>query len=134
MSLPHLQSHDSLKLQSAAAGPAATSPAGETLEEALPVLRERLLRHARFAVHDRGLAEDLVQETLIAVLERHAQRRGEATLLTWSTAILRNKVADWYRSPNRQRMVQMTADEGTLDESIDALYSANGSYVEPVPA
>lgn len=122
-----------LKPMSNPAEPPAGSPTRE-LEDALPVLRERLLRHARFAVHDQALAEDLVQETLVAVLERQAQRRGEASLITWSTAILKNKVADWYRSPNRRRMVQMTADDATLDESIDALYRANGSYAEPIVA
>lgn len=105
------------------------------LEAQLPAMRQRLLRHARFALHDDSLAEDLVQDTLIAVVEQHAARRGDASLVTWATAILKNKIADWYRSPNRKRMVQLAVVEGDgQDEAIDALYAADGAYSEPVPA
>lgn len=103
------------------------------LESQLPALRLRLIRHARYALHDDGLAEDLVQDTLIAVVEQHAGRRGESSLLTWATAILKHKVADWYRSPTRKRMVYFGADDDN-DDDIDALYSPDGAYVEPVPA
>lgn len=115
----------------------ATAPAGDaaTLESQLPALRLRLVRHARFAVRDDSLAEDLVQETLIAVFEQYGTRRGDAALATWATAILKNKVADWYRSPNRKRMVQFDAGEDErLGDAVDALYDANGSYTDPVPA
>jgi len=104
------------------------------LEGQLAALRLRLLRHARFAVHDHSLAEDLVQDTLIAVIEQHAKRRGDASLVTWATAILKNKVADWYRSPSRKRMVQLSEDDDHLEEHTDALYDAHGAYVDPVPA
>jgi RNA polymerase sigma-70 factor, ECF subfamily len=126
----------SLQTPSAGGDPAARQPSGDaaTLEAALPVLRQRLLRHARFAVPDASQAEDLVQDTLIAVMEQHGQRRGEASLVTWAMGILRHKVADWYRSPNRRRMVQFEADDGRLDDAIDALYDADGAYVDPVPA
>ena len=104
------------------------------LEEQLAALRQRLLRHARFAVHDHSLAEDLVQDTLIAVMERQATRRGAASLVTWATAILKNKVADWYRSPSSKRMVQIDTDDEPLEFNVQALYDANGAYVDPVPA
>lgn len=55
-------------------------------------------------------------------------------IATWATAILKNKIADWYRSPVSKRMVQFTAEDGTLDDAIDALYNANGEYAQPVPA
>ena len=108
--------------------------AAATLESQLPALRQRLIRHARYALQDDGLAEDLVQDTLMAVLEQHGTRRGESSLLTWATAILKNKVADWYRSPTRKRMVYVGADDDQRDDAIDALYNADGAYVEPVPA
>lgn len=105
-----------------------------SLEAQLPALRVRLIRHARYALHDDGLAEDLVQDTLMAVVEQHGKRRGESSLLTWATAILKNKVADWYRSPTRKRMVNFGTDDEHGDDAIDALYSPDGAYVEPVPA
>lgn len=106
----------------------------EALDTQWPTLRARLLRHARFAVHDDSLAEDLVQDTLMVVVEQHTQRRGDASLVTWATAILKNKVADWYRSPARKRMVQFQADDDRIDDAIDVLYDADGAYSEPVPA
>lgn len=104
------------------------------LEPQLPSLRARLLRHARFAVHDDGFAEDLVQDTLIVVVEQHGRRRGDASLQTWAIAILKNKVADWYRSPARRRMVQLSAEDDRLDDAMDALYDSDGAHVDPVPA
>ena len=123
----------------ATAVPAAQHPSavdaatGASITPQLPALRQRLLRHARFALHDDGLAEDLVQDTLIAVIEQHGTRRGDASLLTWATAILKNKVADWYRSPGRRRMVYIGHDDDGDDTAIDALYTAAGSYADPVP-
>ena len=115
---------------------AATPRAGlePELEGQLAALRQRLLRHARYAVHDHSLAEDLVQDTLIAVVEQHAKRRGDASLVTWATAILKNKVADWYRSPTRKRMVQLDTDDEPRETTVQALYDASGAYVDPVPA
>ena len=107
---------------------------GLSLEAQLPNLRQRLLRHARFAIPDQGTAEDLVQDTLIVVIEQHVKRRGDASLLTWSMAVLKNKVADWYRSPSRKRMVQMSDDDDKLNAGIDALYDGDGAYAEQVPA
>lgn len=123
----------------ASAGPARAADSGPSgkdgpLEPQLASLRVRLLRHARYAVHDDGLAEDLVQDTLIAVVEQQGTRRGQASLVTWATAILKNKVADWYRSPTHRRMVQFSADGDNVDEAIDALYTAEGAYAEAVPA
>lgn len=116
--------------------PAGGGDGGEAaaLESQLPALRQRLIRHARYALQDDGLAEDLVQDTLMVVVEQHARRRGESSLLTWATAILKNKVADWYRSPTRKRMVYIGTDNDRGNSAIDALYSADGAYVEPVPA
>jgi RNA polymerase sigma-70 factor, ECF subfamily len=114
----------------------ADGSAGQTLEQQLPMLRQRLMRQARVTVYDTALAEDLVQETLLAVFEQEASRRGQASLSTWATAILKNKVADWYRSPNRTRFVQHAEDpaDAQLGEGIDALYDATGHYAQQVPS
>jgi RNA polymerase sigma-70 factor, ECF subfamily len=94
------------------ARPAAAEPAAAELA----ALRQRLLRQARLTVHDAALAEDLVQDTLIAVLQQRASYRGDAALSTWAISILRHKVADWYRSPVARRETQLPdADDGALD-------------------
>jgi RNA polymerase sigma-70 factor, ECF subfamily len=78
-------------------------------------LRQRLLRRARYAVHGGDMAEDLVQDTLIAVVQQLPRYRGDASLETWATAILKHKVADWYRSPARRRFVQANVDEESIE-------------------
>jgi RNA polymerase sigma-70 factor (ECF subfamily) len=75
-----------------------------------------------------------VQDTLIVVMEQHERRRGDASLITWATAILKNRVADWYRSPTQRRMVQLSADDERLGDDMDALYAEDGGYRDPVPA
>ncbi|MCK6432264.1 MAG: sigma-70 family RNA polymerase sigma factor [Burkholderiaceae bacterium] len=126
--------HGTLPPSSAVAGPRGVADTTASLEAHLPSLRTRLLRHARFALHDEGLAEDLVQDTLMAVVEQHETRRGDSALTTWAIAILKNKVADWYRSPTRKRFVTVNAEHESSDEAIDALYTADGAYVEQIPA
>lgn len=96
-------------------------------------LRQRLMRQARFAVPDNGLAEDLVQDTLIAVVQQADTYRGDASLTTWATAILKHKVADWYRSPVRRRFEPlMEAEGGGMEDH--ALFDDEGRFIEAVPA
>jgi len=112
-------------------GPAGT--ARDPLQAAaLALLRQRLVRHARFAVSNDALAEDLVQETLIAVVERLPQYRGEATVVTWAVAILKNKVADWYRSPARLRVTRIDDDDG--DHACSPTHDASGGLTGAVPS
>ena len=70
-------------------------------------LRARLMRQARHLVGDRDVAEDLVQETLIAILHAQSGYRGEACFDTWAIAILRHKVGDWYREGARHRLASL---------------------------
>lgn len=100
----------------------------------LAALRQRLLRHARYAVYDHAVAEDLVQDTLIDVLEAAATRRGDASLTTWATAILKHKVADWYRAPARRVMVQLAPEDDRLGDDVEAQFDDHGHWREPVPA
>jgi len=98
-------------------------------------LRQRLLRHARMMVFEPALAEDLVQESLVAVLEKPEAHRGEASLMTWAVAILKHKIADWYRSPHQRRRswVETDGDDADADPT-EGLYDEQGSYKEVVPS
>lgn len=99
----------------------------------LLVLRRQLMRQARMVVSDAAVAEDLVQDTLLAVVQRYHTWRGDASLQTWAVAILKHKVADWYRGPMVRRLTRLD-DSGALAGDIDALYEQEGGYREPVPA
>jgi|YNPNPStandDraft_1061719.scaffolds.fasta_scaffold12604_3 RNA polymerase sigma-70 factor (ECF subfamily) len=45
--------------------------------------------------------EDVTQEVFLAALRGIARYRGEALFHTWLSALIRHKVADYYRSQNR---------------------------------
>lgn len=109
-------------------------PESPALVPELPALRAKLLRHARLVLRDSNLAEDLTQDTLVAVLQFHAQRRGDAALSTWAISILKNKIADWYRSPARTRVVLAGDAEEKLDARIDRQFDAEGAYAQQIPA
>ena len=97
-------------------------------------LRPRLIRHARLLVRDTSVAEDLVQETLLAVFIQRQQHIGDANLNTWATAILRNKVADWYRSPERNRMIATEDDAQDSGNALEDLFNEQGEHAAPVQA
>lgn len=113
--------------------PPITSNDAANLKDTWSPLRQRLVRHARMVVHEPALAEDLAQETLMSVLESPQAHRGDASLTTWATAILKNKIADWYRSPHQRRRVYNAADNDEPDPT-EGLFNEQGSYLEPVPA
>lgn len=104
------------------------------LESELPALRQRLMRQARLAVYDGAHAEDLVQDTLIAVVQQSASYRGDAALSTWAISILRHKVADWYRSPTARRETQLPeAGEAAIDAALADQFDESGHWREAVP-
>jgi RNA polymerase sigma-70 factor (ECF subfamily) len=103
-------------------------------EAELGALRRLLLRRARHALPDAALAEDLVQDTLIDVLQGAARWRGDASLGTWASAILKHKVADWYRAAARRVTVPLGDDDALLANEVDASFDAHGAWAAPVPA
>lgn len=62
---------------------------------------------------DAAAADDAVQDTFVAALSAPQAWRGEASLRTWLTGILRNKIADAFRDPARRAE--------SLDDAADAI-------------
>ena len=60
-----------------------------------------LFRYALVKVKDKTLADDLVQETYLAAVKSAVNYKGESTERTWLTAILKNKIVDYYRKYNK---------------------------------
>ncbi len=52
---------------------------------------------------DPALAEELTQQTFVAVLDAHRGFRGDAEPMTWVFSIARRKLADHYRKEKRAR-------------------------------
>ena len=76
--------------------------------------RSYLTAYALRRVGDSGLAEDLVQDTFVAALGAAKDFRGDSSARTWLTGILKNRIADSYRAP--ERLVQ-SLDEGDEGEA-----------------
>ena len=61
-----------------------------------------LFHFALSRVRDAVVAEDLVQEALLAALRGVERYQGRSTERTWLTGILRNKLLDHYRKSGRE--------------------------------
>lgn len=81
---------------------------------------DQLFRYALAHVHDRSVAEDVVQETFLAALESSAQFKGQSSLQTWLFGILKHKMIDHFRRTWRQAPLE---DDG--DKTNDTVYSTN---------
>lgn len=58
---------------------------------------DMLLRYALLRVGDRATAEDLVQDTLIAAVDRRGEFAERSSMRTWLVGILRHKILDHFR-------------------------------------
>ncbi len=56
-------------------------------------------------------AEDLVQDTFLAAFRAKDGYRGESAEKTWLTAILKNKLVDYYRKKNSQQPLESYIQE-----------------------
>jgi len=94
--------------------------------------RERayLLRYARLQLRDPALAEDAVQETLLAALEGAARFAGKSSLRTWLTGILKHKIIDHLRRAGREQSLTSADDDRPEAEAVDALFAADGHWRE----
>ncbi|MBL8511695.1 MAG: sigma-70 family RNA polymerase sigma factor [Betaproteobacteria bacterium] len=95
---------------------------GDTLTE----LRRDLLRFAQLQLRDEQMAEDVVQDALMAALAGEKKFAGRSALKTWVYAILRNKIIDAIRLRAKSINVSaLSTEEEGLDQAFDALFAAN---------
>jgi RNA polymerase sigma-70 factor (ECF subfamily) len=96
-----------------------------TLETELTALHKPLLRFAQSQLRNDSMAEDVVSETFLAILERPDRFEGRSTLRTYATGILKFKVINVLRK--RGREVHIEPLEGqSIDDALDALFQADG--------
>lgn len=87
-----------------------------------------LFRVARRQLRSDALAEDAVQETLLAALTAQAAYAGAASPRTWLTGILKHKIVDSIRCHAREVAVQRNEDDG---EDWEALFKSDGHWHHP---
>ena len=92
--------------------------------------RSYLLRYALIQLRDPVIAEDVVQETLLAAVEGQDRFAGKSAVRTWLTGILKHKIIDQLRRQNREQpLTDVTGDtEKSEAEAIDALFVEDGHW------
>ena len=88
-----------------------------------------LTAYALRRVSDRSLAEDLVQETLLAALSAEVVFEGRSSLRTWLTGILKHKIADAFRGRARSPL-SLEALRAADDEPIEAGIAAETEHFD----
>ncbi|RFP12772.1 MULTISPECIES: sigma-70 family RNA polymerase sigma factor [unclassified Duganella] len=100
----------------------------DTLHRQLEVMRPLLVRFAQLQIRNQAMAEDAVQDALIAVLEKPERFNGQSSLRTYVTGILKFKIIDCLRASSRERQID-TAEDQSEDDAIDSLFKADGHTV-----
>lgn len=95
----------------------------------LQQFRPYLLRYALLQLRDDALAEDAVQETLLAALEGRAAFAGRSSAKTWLTGILKHKIIDILRRKAREQPLAAGEDDSEA-EAADALFAQDGHWRE----
>ena len=86
---------------------------------------DSLYRFALMRVRDPSIAEDMVQETLLAAWRARSKFAGGSAERTWLIAILKNKIIDYFRRVSREAPLPDNADN---DDAIDALFARNTDH------
>ncbi|MBA3246495.1 MAG: sigma-70 family RNA polymerase sigma factor [Pyrinomonadaceae bacterium] len=88
---------------------------------------DALFRYALFRLRDAALAEDIVQETLLAALQSHHTFAGRGSERTWLVGILKHKIIDHFRRACRER-AQDQFDEAALEH--EELFQQSGEWID----
>ena len=90
-----------------------------------------LFRYALIRVRNQEVAEDLVQESLLASMRQIDKFRGRSSERSWLCGILKNKVCDYFRKLGRE--TNFTDLEFFSDEHSDRFDSENYWIHERAP-
>jgi RNA polymerase sigma-70 factor (ECF subfamily) len=101
------------------------------LHQQLEVMRPALQRFAMLQLRNAVHAEDAVQETLLAVLEKPDNFSGKSSLRTYVIGILKFKIIDFLRAGNREtQFADFAGEDQSDDDVVDHLFNANGHTIE----
>jgi RNA polymerase sigma-70 factor (ECF subfamily) len=92
--------------------------------------RRYMLRIAALQLRDTALAEDVVQDALLAALQGEQGFSGRSSLRTWLTGILRHKIVDAIRQKTRAPTLASFDDECRVDD-LDAMFDETGHWENP---
>jgi RNA polymerase sigma-70 factor (ECF subfamily) len=87
--------------------------------------RPYLMKIARLELRDEHQAEDLVSEVITQAFERRETFRGDSSLRTWLTTILKNRIIDMLRKQWREQPLDPGPPQG---EDFDPLFDQSGHW------
>ncbi len=87
---------------------------------------DALYRYAMVRLRDSMLAEDMVQETLLAAVQAHGRYAGQSSEKTWLTGILKHKIVDHLRKARRE--LPLGDDIDTAADRTDELFTRRGHW------
>ncbi|WP_038178202.1 RNA polymerase factor sigma-70 [Vibrio rhizosphaerae] len=99
-------------------------------EQFIQPLRQQMLKFARLQVQDEQLAEDAVQEAMIAAYQHIDKFEQQAALKTWIFAILKNKLIDLLRKEKRTTVAsQLEQGDCTQGDALmEKLFDQHGHW------
>ena len=89
-----------------------TAEASADPEHWLDAHGDALFAYAVTRVRNQALAEDLVQDTLLAGITGLAEYGGKSSERTWLTGILKNKIVDHVRKSSREESYEADLEDG----------------------
>lgn len=92
--------------------------------------RTDLVRFAALSLRDEALAEDVVQEAMMAALRSLEGFGGRSSLKTWLYAIVKRKVLDALRARRRETPLSQLHDDNDSgdDDMLDRLFDERGHW------
>lgn len=109
---------------------ASDNTSATTPERWVEAYADSLYRYAVSRVGQSHLAEDLVQDTLLAAMQARLTFRGDSQERTWLIGILRHKVLDHFRAAKTRREARFGQDEDGGD-ILDSWFNEKGGWKKP---
>lgn len=88
---------------------------------------DALFKYAMIRTRDAALAEEMVQETLLAALQSYDKFAGESSERTWLIGILKHKIIDHYRKISR-----LSAYQPEMEANLEhyEIFQQSGEWVD----
>lgn len=98
-------------------------------EQFLGDIRRDMIKFAQLQLRNSAQAEDVVQEALVAVLNKPQGFAGRSAVKTWVFGILKNKIIDLIRLQVRTTNVSaLSAQEESMDQAFETLFKTNAHW------
>lgn len=88
-----------------------------------------LFSYALLKVKDTHVAEDMVQETLLAALTAKNSFSNQSTIRTWLIGILKHKLVDRFRREGREIVISDLIDQDEGD-NFELFFKSNGNWID----